>query len=473
MLPRTSSGSVAKWRTVIVPPLVLLALGGCAGNIERQSKRDIDRIQDQLAAAPRTHPEKKARSNKYRLNGTLKNYIAYAFSHSPELRASFEQWKAETHVPSQARKLPEPTFTYTYFIRSVETRVGPQQHRLGVMQWFPWPTRLDAAGDAAALRARSMQRGFEAHAFEIASQVAHAYWKLWLIHKTRSVQREQQSILQSVAAQVKGRLQSGSASLADLAQVNLSIARTADTLAGLDEQERAAGAELLRVIGASGITQAPIHMESDFLETPAPSESTSDLLKSATSHPRVRALALMADAHQQSADSAEAERLPSIGLGVDWIITGDARDPTMRDSGKDAVMGMVGLKLPLWMSSYAAKENQAVAKSAEFRSRHQAMKLRAEAELQANLAALRDAARRVRLYQSTLVPQAETTYRSVLDAYQSGRSTLASVLIAERELLELHLGYYHAQADYGIKVADTERVLGRPLVFNNNARKAK
>ena len=41
-------------------------------------------------------------------------------------------------------EFPELVLTYGGFIRSVETRVGPQRHRLGAMQWFPWPTRLNA-----------------------------------------------------------------------------------------------------------------------------------------------------------------------------------------------------------------------------------------------------------------------------------------------------------------------------------------
>ncbi len=98
-----------------------------------------------------------------------------------------------------------------------------------------------------------------------------------------------------------------------------------------------------------------------------------------------------------------------------------------------------------------------------YRARERAARDRAVAELEQALAHLRDAVRRVQLYETTLVPQAETTYSSTLDGYQSGRSSLAEVLIAEKDLLELALGLFQAHASYGESWAELERVVGQPV----------
>jgi len=98
-----------------------------------------------------------------------------------------------------------------------------------------------------------------------------------------------------------------------------------------------------------------------------------------------------------------------------------------------------------------------------YRARERAARDRAVAELEQALANLRDAVRRVRLYETTLVPQAQTTYSSTLDGYQSGRASLAEVLIAEKDLLELGLGLFQAHASYGVSWAELERVVGRSL----------
>lgn len=442
-----------------------MLLAGCGSQIEKQSRADLDRVREQLsssALAQRDQDESALDDELQRL-GTLRSYVAMAFSNSPDLRASFEEWRAALARPAQARKLPELVLTYGGFIRTVETRVGPQKHRLGAMQWFPWPSRLTAGSQAAAYAALSSQQRFEAHALDVAAQVARAYWRLWFIQKNRIVQRDQREILTSLSRQVRARLESGATGLSDLAQVDLSISRISDVIAGLGEAERSATAELVRVIGAAGGTATPIRPELDPPPALLPEPDERDLKEAAMTHPRVDAMAFMSESADERARAAKGERGPSIGLGLDWIITGDAPDPTVPDSGKDAVVGVVAVKVPVSGPAYRAAEQQARAEGAMYRARERAARDRAVAELEQSLANLRDAVRRVRLYQTTLVPQAKTTYSSTLDGYQSGRSSLAEVLIAEKDLLELALGLFEAHAKYAVVWAELERVVGQPV----------
>lgn len=452
-------------RAYVSTVLVGTLLVGCGSQIEKQSRADLERVQERLSSATPAQrtDEELAPGDELQHLGTLRSYIARAFSNSPDLRASFEEWRAALARPGQARKLPELVLTYGGFIRTVETRVGPQKHRLGAMQWFPWPSRLTAGSQAAAYAALSSQHRFEAHALDVAAQVARAYWNIWFIQKNRVVQRDQREILVSLSRQVRARLESGATGLSDLAQVDLSISRISDVIAGLNEAERSAAAELVRVIGAEDGTPTPIRPELDPPPALLPEPDNSDLKEAAIAHPRVEAMAFMSESADERARAAKGERGPSIGLGLDWIITGDAPDPAIPDSGKDAVIGTVALKVPVSGPAHRAAEQQARAEGAMYRARELAARNRAVAELEQTLANLRDAVRRVRLYQTTLVPQAETTYSSTLDGYQTGRASLAEVLIAEKDLLELALGLFEAHAKYAVVWAELERVVGQPV----------
>ena len=445
--------------------LALVLLAGCGSQVEQQSRSDFDRVRAQFnepampgAEQDDSHPEAEPQDL-----GTLRSYVAAAFASSPELRASYEQWRASLQGPAQARKFPELVLTYGGFIRAVETRVGPQKHRLGVMQWFPWPTRLNAGRDAAAFTAVAAQKRFEAFALDLAAQVARAYWKLWLIQKNQVVQQAQREVLMSLSRQVRARLESGKVGLSDLAQVDLSISRISDAIAGLREAERSATAELVRAIGAESGTAIPIVPEQDPPSALLPASELSELKDAAVAHPRVLAMGSMSNAAEERARAARGERGPSIGLGLDWIITGEAIDSSIPKSGQDAVVGVVALKVPVSGGAYRAAQEQAKAEGAMYRAREHAARDRAVAELEQALANLRDSVRRVQLYETTLLPQAETTYSSTLDGYQSGRSSLAEVLIAEKDLLELGLGLFQAHASYGVSWAELERVVGRPV----------
>ena len=396
------------------------------------------------------------------VDGSLANYIAYAFAHSPELRASFEEWQSAAERPQQARKLPEPTITYTGFVRSVETRVGPQRHKLGAMQWFPWPTQLSAASRAATARSESFQRRFQAHALQIAATVSREYWEVWFIERHREVLTDLVALLRDLSAQVRARVVTGTSDLAGLAQVDLRALRLDDVLAGVDDRERAARAELVRVLGAPVTAVTPVSKAEPTAGSPP--ESPVVLIAAAKRHPRVQATRLMSRSYVEQERRARARRYPSAGLGVDWVITGPAMDPTMADSGKDAVMAMAAVRVPLWQGAYGAAEREASAKRRAYDARVRAVTDAAAADVHKLLARIDDLTRRVALYETTLIPQAETVFVATQGSYQVGRAAIADLLLAERDLLELSVARYRALADFAITWAALESTVGHQLV---------
>ena len=443
-----------------VAGLVLLFAAGCAGPVERSTRADLRRIDGELAELPASiePPEQPAAE----FDGSLRGYLAFAFAHRPRLRASFEDWRAASHRPRQERRLPEPTITYAGFVSSVETRVGPQQHKLGAMQWFPWPSKLAAGGKAASLEARAAQRRFEAEALDIAAEVSAAYWAVWRVERQREVLREEVQILTSLSEQVRVRVEVGGADLADLAQIDLMVSRTQDRLAGLDEAERIAKARLVYVLGAPDGVETPVSKNSPAVAEL--DESIATLTAEAAAHPRVSTLATLSDATGERVREARADRFPSFGVGVDWIITGRSRAAMPPpDSGKDAVALALSLKIPLWGRAYRAAEDEARAKGAALRARAIEARNGIAAGVRQQAARLNDDVRRVRAYKTTLVPQAETTFESVLNSYATGRSSVAELLLAERELIGLQDELYAAEGDYGVHVAELERTVGRPV----------
>lgn len=445
------------------PPLVTwLMVGACAGPIERSTRADLARAEGSLAQLPETLDAAEDDSESPTFNGSLQAYLAYAFERSPSLRATFEDWRAATHRPRQERRLPEPTITYAGFVSSVETRVGPQRHRLGAMQWFPWPTKLSAGGKAASLEARAAQRRFEAHALEIAADVSNAFWALWRVQRKREVLKDEVEILSSLSEQVRVRVEVGAADLADLAQINLMISRTRDRVAGLDESERVAGAALVRVLGAPDGAETPVLSTSPAVAEL--DEPLAALTAEAAEHPRVATLATLSDATGERVREARADRFPSFGIGVDWIMTGRsqaAMPPS--DSGKDAVALALSVKVPLWARAYKASEDEARARGAALRARAIAARNGIKASIRQEAARVNDDVRRVQVYETTLVPQAQATFESVLSSYAAGRSSVAELLMTQRELIALQDDLFAAEADYGAHVANLERAVGRPV----------
>lgn len=450
--------------------LVTIGLGGCADPLERTGATALAEVDAELLPLDELSGEASAAepaAASDSLDGTLPSYLAYAYAHRPALRASFERWRAASQRPRQARRLPEPQITFTAFVRPVETRVGPQRLKLGAMQWFPWPSKLGAAGRAAAHEAQAEQRVFEADALVVAAEVSRAYWALWEVRHMRSVDEDAVVVLRSLSEQIRVRLEVGGADLADVSRLELMISRAEDRLAGLDERERIAEAELRRVLGAPAGTPVPTDPREPQVDVP---KDEAALRHAALEHPRVRAWASRSEAARMRERAARADRLPSFGVGVDWVITGQAANPAaVPDSGKDAVMVMAGLRVPLWGRAYGAAASEARAVDAAHRARALEARNAALAELETSLARVRDGARRTELFERTLVPQAEAAFESVALGYASGRVSAGELMMSERDLLDLQRERVSAHAALGIAWAELERVVGQPLPVGGGA----
>lgn len=395
------------------------------------------------------------------IDGSLESYVAYAMCQNPGLMAEYEDWRAAAYAIEERRRLPDPVINYGVFLRRVETRVGPQRQRFGVRQMIPWPGKRQAASAAASDMAGAAERRFEARALAIVGRVAAAYWQLWMIQEIRAVETAQRELVLVLADTARTRLALGKASLADVTQIDLEVLRRDDMLASLDEREIGARAALRQAIGAPADMELPMAAPTPLAVVPA--ESTDALLAAARAHPRVSALDYMAAASEHAADAADAQGMPDFTLGLDYIETGAAAMPNVPDSGKDPIMVSIAVAVPLWRGTYDAAENKARAQAAAYRARRHEAETMAEAELQAVLAQVRDAARRIALYENTLIPQAETAYAAVIGTYQTGAAQLANALIAQKNVLELNNLLARARADHARAWARLEEIVGRPV----------
>lgn len=436
---------------------VAVIAAGCAATYQESTEADLTAAAEGLEPLPADDDARPPTS----FDGSLETYQALAMRRSPALRATFERWRAAVHRIPQARRLPEPRLTYGYFIQSVETRVGPQRHRLGVRWAFPWPSKLTRGADAASASALAAQRRFETQALSLRQQVAEVYWEIWHIERQRGIQADQLEVLQALSQSTRVRVEVSAANLADLNQVDLRTARAADRLDGFDEAETMASARLLALVGAPSGADTPV--------TPAmlpvaalPAAPRGELVMDVRAHPQLNAPRLMSEAAEQRSRRARADRAPDFSVGLDWIETGEAVDPNMAGSGTDPVIAMVGLSIPLVYAEQAA-ERQALAEAEAFRADALDARYQAEAELDRALASIRDAARRIELYENTLIPQAEVTYASVVGAYQTGRSTIAAALLIQRDLIELQVGLAHARRDHAVAWARLEFLVGHDV----------
>ena len=125
----------------------------------------------------------------------LEDYLTSAALNNPGLKAAFEQWKVAVEQVPQAKSLPDPKFTYGYFIEEVETRVGPQRNRLEIMQMFPW-CKLKLKGNAAAEAANAEKQKYENIKLILFYRVKEAYYDYYYITRRITILKENVQLLE-------------------------------------------------------------------------------------------------------------------------------------------------------------------------------------------------------------------------------------------------------------------------------------
>lgn len=389
----------------------------------------------------------------------LSDYLAHAALHSPGLKAAFLQWKATLEEIPQARALPDPRFNYGYYIREVETRVGPQQHRVGFAQMFPWYGSRKLRGGVAIENAEAARQRYESKKLELFYRLKNIYYELHYLDRESEITQSNRQLLENIERVARAKAEGGAA-LADAIKVQLELSRLEDHLAGLGDTRQATVAQFNALLSRPSGASVTVIQEI----VPSVVElNREELLRSLASHPDLKELDALERRGDKSVRLSRKEGYPNVTVGVDYIQTGDALDTSTPDNGKDPVIAQLSLSIPLWRTKYKARTREAKAK-------HQlAIAARVEREdhmrsaLSVQFFRYRDADRKVSLYHDTLLPQASSAMELERAAYEAGRGEFSDLLEAHRLLLQIELELVRARVDREQRLARIEMMTGRPL----------
>jgi len=152
---------------------------------------------------------------------------------------------------------------------------------------------------------------------------------------------------------------------------------------------------------------------------------------------------------------------PMIGIGVEYMVVGRTNNSMLAMdgmNGKDMVMPMVSVSLPLFRKKYNAQQNESRLwrKSSEenFKNTFNTLK----SEFYSLKSQLDDAQRAIELYekQTTL---AQTTYNLIVKEFVTGKSDLTNVIQVQRQLLDYQLRKAEALANYNTMVVSIKKLL--------------
>jgi outer membrane protein TolC len=151
---------------------------------------------------------------------------------------------------------------------------------------------------------------------------------------------------------------------------------------------------------------------------------------------------------------------PMVGLGLNYAIVSKSGiamgAPEM--NGKDMIMPMVVLSLPVYRKKYTALQNEAELLKAASSENYKATANSLQSEYYQAVLLYQDAQRRVKLYKNQF-QLASKSLELILKSFSSSSSGLTDVLRVRQQTLDYELKQVEALADFNIAIAWLKRLM--------------
>lgn len=395
----------------------------------------------------------------------LSDYLKYAEEHNAGLKSSFQQYQAALEQIPQAKALPDPELSYTYWTRRSDLQM---KQTVELMQMFPWFGKIDARTEAAIKEASAARQKYEGARLALSREVKEGFYEFAYLARATEIAKENLELFKHFEQVAQTKHMTSDAGHPDVIRAQVEIAKMEDVLLGLNQLREPTVSRLTTALTLPAETNLPWPTLEEFNAVELDYEQLVNRLRQ--KNPELAGLAFEAMAAKSKIDLAEKNFYPDISVGVMYENMDDSREggvegfiASERDPGRDGVALVFRMNLPLWRDSYSAGVRQAKAQKLSIEQ----MRIDTENALLTKSAdalyEYRDSLRKIRLYRDTLVPKGKELLRASEAAYRSGTVDFLSLIDAQRTLLEYYLSLQRAFTDNRQKLAELEMLAGTEL----------
>jgi outer membrane protein TolC len=250
---------------------------------------------------------------------TLDDYFKIAAENNPGLQSVYNEYEAALQKVPQVSTLPDPVFSFGYFISLAETRVAPQQAKFSLTQMFPWFGTLKAQGNAATLMAEAKFQNFIDARNNLYFRVASAYYPLFELNDWTRIEQENIKILESYKTIANQKFKNGNGAMVDVLRVDIMLKDAQTNLSILRDKQK----PLLTTFNA--ILNRPknevVKINDSLKYEPLADNFSEDSL--IIVNPKLKVLDLKLQASKASEIASQKQGMPQIGVGLEYVMVGE------------------------------------------------------------------------------------------------------------------------------------------------------
>jgi len=293
----------------------------------------------------------------------LASYIQEAEKNNPEIQAFELRYNIAEEKVNEVNTLPNTEVSAGYFVSEPETRTGAQRARFSVKQMLPWFGTITARENYASSVAETQYIDITIAKRKLALSVSQSYYKLYAIRAKQLVLDENIELLETYERLALTSLEVGKASAVDVLRLQIRQNELVQQKEVLEQDYLAEQAVFNNLLNrdeniAVVVVNQMIVPEEDVLVLTDNLQLNPELIKY--------------DKLYESIEEAELlnqrESAPNIGFGLDYVPVSERPDMNFTDNGKDIVMPMVSISIPIFNNKYKSVTKQNELKQLEINS---------------------------------------------------------------------------------------------------------
>jgi outer membrane protein TolC len=455
-----------------------------------------------------------------RAQDSLSHYLIRSAQNNPALKSSYHQYLALLEMIQQVGSLPDPDASFGVFTRPNEQIMGNQNADIKFMQMFPWFGTLTTAKNEAALMAKARFQEFAEARNRLFFDLTSIYYQLYRLEKEKDLAEKNLKFLKTyeqislIRFRTSGNAASGSSDqpnmapaasnnktgmnggmgnspqqgaspqqassgggmpaagaampqgkgMVDVLRVQMDIRDLESSLAYLNDQKTPLLASFNTYLNQPLNTAIFIPDTLTALKIDTTLKVLTDSI--VAGNPMLKMYAAEQESYKAKIEKSRLMGLPMFGFGFDYMLLSKRADVMGPDNGKDMIMPMLNLTLPIYRKKYTAMQKEAEYMMKASKDKQTNLLNSLQVDLSNAILNIRNAERKINLFkqQTSLATQ---SLNVLTTTYKTAGVDFEEVLRMQQKLLDYQFKLVEAVVDQNTGIANVGYLISKKVVTND------
>jgi cobalt-zinc-cadmium efflux system outer membrane protein len=283
----------------------------------------------------------------------LEALIEEGLTNNPEIQIFELKYQIAKEKVNEVNTLPNTQIGVGYFVSEPETRTGAQRFKVSAKQMLPSFGSITARENYKNSLADAVYEDIAIVKRKLVASISQSYYNLYALKEKQTVLDENIALLETYENLALTSVEVGKASAVDVLRLQMRQ-NELEQLKQVLEQDYLAEKTLLNKLLNREIN-GTISIDNRLT---IPSENSLINSENLALHPELLKYNKLYESVEKSELLNQKESNPMFGFGLDYIAVSERPNMNFSDNGKDIIMPMVSVSIPIFSTKYKSKSKQ-------------------------------------------------------------------------------------------------------------------